>query len=48
MSPEQAALEIKAAAYAAASAVGIREAVRLLKAAADELDRTQWSGPNNR
>jgi hypothetical protein len=48
MDREQAEAAIKAAAWGAAAAIGWREAIEMLKAAAAEIERTQWQGPGNR
>jgi hypothetical protein len=45
---EQAEAKIKAAAWAAASEIGWREALRMLERVAAEIEAQQWSGPGNR
>lgn len=48
MSKEQAEMQIKAAAYAVAASIGWREAIKMLNAAAAEIENMQWRGPGNR
>ena len=48
MSKEQAEAAIKAAGWTAASTIGWREAIQMLKQVAAEIERAQWSGPGSR
>ena len=43
MTKEQAEIKVKAAAYAVAAELGWQEATKILKAAADELERAAWN-----
>lgn len=48
MTREEARNKIKAAAYVAADAIGANEAARLLREAANEIEKGQWEGNGNR
>lgn len=48
MDKDGARMKIMAAAYAAAAALGVNEAIRLLEQAAAALRDEQWRGPANR
>ena len=48
MSREQAEAQIKAAAWAAAAALGVHEATKLLQQVAREIEGSLWQGPGNR